>query len=116
MIRLTELLHSIHKEDSDGLTKVDDWKFPDAQHLIDMKFEIADDHHFKTGMPPKMTVYRKRIGDKCQNKKEETHAFHLEEEGKTTKRFSEFNDLIEYFATYENENNSEEDEDLNKNR
>lgn len=96
MISLTELLHSIDKEDKDGLVNIDDWRYPDVQHLIDMGFDFADDFRFCTDKDPKITVYKKKDKDS----EDKTEFFYVEEKDRETKRFKAFNDVIDYFDTY----------------
>jgi hypothetical protein len=35
-MKLIELLHSIDKENKAGLVNVDDWRWPDVEHVISM--------------------------------------------------------------------------------
>ena len=96
MITLTELIHSIGREKKDGLVKVDDWRWPDIDHLITMGFEFTDDHHLATGKEPKITVYKK---NETIDGKETSHFF-VEEEGRENKRFANFSEVIDYFDKY----------------
>jgi hypothetical protein len=98
MIKLTELLHAIDDEEKSGLVKIDDWRWPDAEHLINMEFEFADDYRLHTTKDPKITIYKKKSVDK--GSKDKTAYFFIEEEKRGTKRFKNFNDVIEYFDKY----------------
>lgn len=98
MISLTELLHSIDEENKEGFIKVDDWRWPDMDHLVTMGFKIKDDYHLETEKPPKMTIYKKKGVDEKTGKK--TSYWHIEEPKKATKRFKTFNDVIDYFDGY----------------
>lgn len=102
MITLTELLNTINKEAKDGLINVEDWRFPDVEHLISMGFNIDDDFHMTTKQSvdeknSKLTIYKKKDleGD---NKGQEY--FYVEEPNRKTKRFKIFNDVINYFDQY----------------
>lgn len=98
MITLKELLHSISNEKKDGLVSVDDWRWPDVDHLVSMGFEFGDDYHLRTNQDPKMTVYKKKELDEASGKKCE--CFYVEEDKRATKRFKSFNDVIDYFDSY----------------
>jgi len=101
MIILKELLHSISNEKKEGLISVDDWRWPDVDHLINMGFEFSDDYHLNTPKEPKISIYKKKDEepDKESGKKQEH--FYIEEEKRETKRFKSFNDVIDYFDHYE---------------
>ena len=103
MITLVELLHSIHKESKDGLVNIDDWRWPDVDHLVTMGFDFSDDYHMeskkgtKDDGTGKIVIYKK----KGKDEKGKPHAFFfIEEDGRETKRFKNFNDVIDYFDTY----------------
>lgn len=98
MIILKELLHSIEKESKEGFIDTNEWRWPDVDHLITMGFEFDGEHHMRTTKPPKMKIYKKKG---LNEKKEETSYFFIEEDGKKTRRFKNFNDVIDYFDTYE---------------
>jgi hypothetical protein len=98
MISLTELLHSIDKENKDGFVNIDNWRWTDVDHLITMGFDFGDDYHFNTNKDPKITIYKKREKDKDGKRQE---YFYIEEKDRATKRFKTFNDVIEYFDNYE---------------
>ena len=100
MIKLTELLHSIDQEEKEGLTPVDTWRWPDVDHLMTMGFEVMDDYHLKTKMPPEIVIYRKK--DKDKDGKNKTF-FYIEEPKKKLKRFETFNDVIDFFDSYKQE-------------
>jgi hypothetical protein len=96
-MKLIELLHSIDKENKDGFVNIDDWRWPDVDHLMAMGFEFVDDYRFKTNREPEIIVYRKK------EKNEDGEAidfFYAEEKGKKVRRFKTFNDVIDYFDTY----------------
>lgn len=97
MIKLTELIHAMDAENKDGLINIDDWKWPDVDHLVSMGFEFADDNKLMTNKPPIITVYKKK--DK-NDKNEQMEFFFVEENKRETKRFSNFNDVIDYFDHY----------------
>jgi hypothetical protein len=98
MISLTELLHSIDEENKEGLINIDDWRWPDVDHLVTMGFKFRDDHHMQTEKPPKITIYKKKSLDEATGKK--TTYFYLDEPKKKTKRFKNFNDVIDFFDGY----------------
>lgn len=103
MITLKELLHSIRAENEEGLINVDDWRWPDLDHLITMGFDFQDDYRMtsKKGTTEdgneKITIYRKK--DKDDKGKQEKFFF-VEEPKRGVKRFKNFNDIIDYFDTY----------------
>jgi hypothetical protein len=99
MIKLTELMHSIKNEEQSNLISVDDWRWPDVEHLVNMGFEFGDDYTMITTKTPKLKIYKKKDTD--ENKKI-TSYFYIEEEDKDRKpkRFKTFNDVIDYFDTY----------------
>jgi len=99
MISLVELMHSISAETKEGLVNVDDWRFSDLSHLMDMGFEFGDDYHLNTPKDPKITIYKKKDVDALTRKKQEY--FYVEEEKRKLKRFENFNDVIDYFDTYQ---------------
>jgi len=98
MITLKELLHSIDEESKEGLINVDDWRWPDVDHLVNMGFDFGDDFHLRTTKEPHITVYKKKELDEASGKK--TEYFYVEEDKRATKRFKTFNDVIDYFDTY----------------
>lgn len=97
MISLTELLHVIDSENKDGLVNIDNWRYPDVEHLANMGFEFGDDYHMSTKKDPKITIYKKKIKEEKGNES----YFFVEEPDRKTKRFKTFNDVIDYFDTYE---------------
>lgn len=111
MISLIELLHSVEEENKSGLINIDSWRWPDVDHLVTMGFDFSDDYHMTTSKEPKITIYKKK--EKEETGKENTHLkgknksdkdnvyFYVEEENKLKKRFKDFNDVIDYFDTYE---------------
>ena len=97
MITLTELLHTMDEESKDGFVNIDDWRWPDVDHLVTMGFEFGDDYHMHTKKEPKITIYKKK--DK-NDKGKVAPFFFIEEKKRKTKRFETFNDVIDYFDTY----------------
>jgi hypothetical protein len=98
MISLIELLHSISKESKEGLVNVDDWRWPDVDHLYNMGFEFGDDFHLVTNKEPRITVYKKKEVDEASGGKREY--FYVEEKNREKKRFKAFSEVIDYFDTY----------------
>lgn len=98
MIKLTELLHSIDEENKEGLVNIDNWRWPDVDHLVNMGFEFGDDFRLHTNKDPKIVVYKKKEVDESSGKK--CDYFYVEEEDRETKRFKSFPDVIDYFDTY----------------
>ena len=84
MITLKELLHSVQKESKEGLVNIDNYRWPDVDHLMEMGFEIGDDFHLVTDREPKLVVYKKKEVDENGKKKE---YFYVEEEKRGTRRF-----------------------------
>lgn len=97
-MKLMELLHSIDEEAKDGLVNVEDWRWPDVDHLATMGFKMMDDYHMQTEKPPKITIYKKKSLDEKTEK--QTSHFYVEEPKKPTKRFASFNDVIDFFDSY----------------
>jgi hypothetical protein len=103
MISLVELLHSIDAENKDGLIDIDSWRWPDVDHLATMGFEFDDDYRMTTKKDTKkdgggkITIYKKK--DKDEKGKSQSYFF-VEEDERETKRFKNFNDVIDYFDTY----------------
>lgn len=97
-MKLTELLHSIDEENKEGLVCIDDWRWPDVDHLVSMGFDFGDDHHMNTVRDPKIKIYKKKELDETSGKKEEY--FYVEEPKRSTKRFKNFNEVIDYFDNY----------------
>lgn len=98
-MKLTELLNTIDAEAEKGLVNIDDWRWPDVDHLITMGFKFKDDHHLETEKPPKMVIYKKKGLDEATGKN--TTHFYIEEPKKKLKRFKTFNDVIDFFDTYQ---------------
>jgi hypothetical protein len=98
MILLKELLHTIGEEKKSGLIPIDDWRFPDVDHLVCMGFDFNSDYYLQTNKDPEMKVYKKK---ETGEDGKETESYYLEEKDKeNTKRFSKFEDLIDFFDTY----------------
>ena len=98
MIKLTELLNSIREENKDGFVNIDDWRWPDVDHLVSMGFGFSDDFRLTTEKEPHITVYKKKDVDES---KKSSEMFFVEEPNRDVKRFKTFNDVIEYFDRYE---------------
>ncbi len=98
-MKLTELLNTIDAEKASGLVNIDDWPWPVVDHLVSMGFKFQDDHHLETEKPPKITIYRKKSLDEATGKN--TSHFYIEEPKKKRKRFKNFNEVIDFFDTYE---------------
>ena len=96
---LKEILHTISEEKKSGLIAIDDWKWTEVDHLATMGFGFNSDYYMKTDKPPFITIYKKKEKDPNTNKTIEY--FYLEEENKPQKKFRLFNDLIDFFDTYE---------------
>ncbi len=62
MIRLAELLHTIHNDKEDGLVPVDDWKMTDAEYLFDVGFELAGSNFVALKRPRLMISFKKGEG------------------------------------------------------
>ena len=99
MITLKEILHTIGEEKKSGLINIDDWKWTEVDHLATMGFGFDSDYYMRTNKDPIMKIYKKKETDPETGKEEEF--FYLEEEKKSVKRFKSFNDLIDFFDTYE---------------
>lgn len=93
MIKIVELLHGISLEKKSGLIDIDSWTLPAVSHLVDMGFEFVDDYRMSTTKPPKIIIYKKKEDGK--------EWFVIEEPDKPLKRFENFNDIIDYFDSYE---------------
>ena len=101
MIYLTEILHSIDEENKEGLISMEEWRWPDVDHLSTMGFKYRDDHHMQTEKPPKILIYKKKEKDPKTGKR--ISYFFIEEPKKPLKRFKTFNDVIDFFDTYKQE-------------
>lgn len=99
MITLKELLNTIEDESKEALVKIDDWRFPDIDHLINMGFEFSDDYRLKTPKEPNITVYKKKEQNNKTGKSEEV--FYVEEDSRDKKRFTNFYDIIDFFDRYD---------------
>ena len=97
-MKLSEILHSIDEEAKEGLINLEDWRWPDIDHLATMGFKFMDDHHMQTEKSPKMVIYKKK--DKDEKTGKQTSYFYVEEPKKPTKRFAAFNDVIDFFDGY----------------
>lgn len=96
-MKLTELLHVLSQENKEGLINIDDWRWPDVDHLVAMGFDFADDHHLVTSKEPRITIYKKKDKDEKGGSSE---FFFIEEPDREKKRFKSFNDVIDYFDHY----------------
>lgn len=97
-ISLMELLHAIDEENKEGFVPIDEWRWPDVDHLVTMGFKFIDDHHMQTEKPPKITIFKKKNLDETTGKK--GSSFYIEEPKKAVKRFKTFNDVIDFFDGY----------------
>jgi hypothetical protein len=87
---LKEILHTIHDEQVKGLVNIDDWKFPDVDHLRTMGFDFDGD--FVMGMDsPSIKIYKK--------KQPQGECFVIEDD-KGPKVFSNFDKVVEFFDHY----------------
>ncbi len=98
MIKLVEILNRIDTENAEGLINIDDWRWPDVDHLVNMGFEFGDDFRLKTPQKPEITIYKKKSTDEATGKPHDF--FYVEEGDRKQKRFKMFNDVIDYFDTY----------------
>ena len=101
MISLTELLKHIHKKEQNGLVAIEEWRWPDVDHLASMGFEFGDEYHLITPREPKISVCKKTEIDDTTGKEKDYYYVEEEEKGREKKRFGSFKDLIDYFDTYE---------------
>ncbi len=99
-IKLTELLHSVSDSKNEELIPIDDWRYPDVDHLVSMGFEFADDHHLSLDADEKITVYKKKADKNESSDSKNDDIFIVEEPKRGIKRFETFNDVIEYFDNY----------------
>lgn len=99
MIKLVEILNRIDSENNEGLININDWRFPDVDHMVNMGFEFADDFRLKTPKEPKITIYKKKDTDEATGK--QSDFFFVEEEDRKHKRFKTFNDVMDYFDRFE---------------
>lgn len=89
MIKLMELLHTLHDEEAEGLTPVDNWKATDAMYLEDMGFKNDGTYHYALKKPEMRLSYKKGQG------------FILEDIEKKEKHvFLKFKELENFFANY----------------
>ena len=95
MIYLKEILNVINKEKEDGFINLEDWRWTDIEHLLSMGFDIVDDYTLKTKKKPDLIIYKKK------NTPEEKSKFYIVEPNKPLKRFETFNDVIDYFDSYQ---------------
>lgn len=101
MITLKELLHSIKDEEKSGMVNLDDWRWPDLEHLIDMGFEMNGDYKVVTPKEPHISIYRKKEEDLDKTTGKEVNYFYIEDKGRETRKFRTFNDVVEYFESYQ---------------
>ena len=90
MIKLTELLHHIIRDESDkGLTPVDNWKATHAMFLEDMGFKNDGMFYYALKKPEIKLSHKKGEG------------FIVEDRTKKEKHiFPKFKNLEEYFGNY----------------
>jgi hypothetical protein len=98
MIKLVEILNRIDSENEKGLINIEDWRFPDVDHLSNMGFEFKDDFRLQTPQEPKITVYKKKDMDETNGQPHDF--FFVEEKDRKNKRFKTFNDVMDYFDIY----------------
>jgi hypothetical protein len=89
-MQLTELLNIVGDEKKKGLINIDDWKFNDASHLKDMKFEFDGDYVMSLEKPA-IKIYKKKTP--------KGECFFLEDKN-GIQIFQEFEKIIEYFNKY----------------
>jgi hypothetical protein len=101
-MKLTEILKLMDEESKEGLVNIDDWRIQDAEHLIEMGFNMGDDYRFITDRDPKIEVYRKKetVKEGDASKPTEANYFYVKEANKKTRRFKDFNEVIDYFDSY----------------
>ena len=89
MIKLTELLNTLHTGNEEGLTQVDNWKATDTMYLEDMGFKNDGTYHYALKKPEIRLSHKKGVG------------FIVEDRDKKEKHtFTKFKELEEFFATY----------------
>jgi hypothetical protein len=89
MIKLMELLHTLHTENEEGLTPVDNWKATDAMYLEDMGFKNDGMYYYALKKPEIRLSHKKGQG------------FIIDDIDKKEKHiFSKFRELEEFFCTY----------------
>jgi len=101
-MKLKDLVNLILENDNKGLVDVDSWRWQDVDHLITMGFDFADDYSFQLDKPM-IKIYKKIEDAENENSKPEEY-FYVIENGKSIKRFKSFNDVVDYFDTYEQPN------------
>ena len=100
MITLKELLNSSKDDDNEGLVNLDDWRWSEVEHLVDMGFEFEGDFKMGTPKKPRLIVYKKKTPDIDETKSKSKYTFYIEEPKKSTRTFNSFDDVIDYFGTY----------------
>lgn len=89
MIKLSEILHTIHDESKKGLTPVDNWNLLHATFLEDMDFKPEGGHYYSIPNPKIKIAHKKGVGFVVEDKsKKQIHTF------KT------FDELTDYFTNY----------------
>jgi len=89
MIKLMELLHTLHTENEEGLTPVDNWRATDAMYLEDMGFKNDGIYYYALKKPAIRISHKKGEG------------FIIEDnDNKQKHKFPKFKELEEFFANY----------------
>ncbi len=90
-MKLTEILNVISDEKQKGLVNIDDWKWADADHLKTMGFEFDGEYVMSLKTPP-ISVYKKKLP--------QGECFVIDEKGRKTQQYADFESVIKYFDTY----------------
>lgn len=91
----------VREEEESGLIRVEDWRIPDVQYLIDVGFDFQDDFKLGTTKDPKIVIYKKKNEDETnEGEKKIGSYYYVEEEDRDPKRFATIHDVIDYFDTY----------------
>lgn len=98
-ILISELLHSIDNAKKDGLVHIDDWKLSDVDYLHNMGFNFDDDYKMSTPKEPIITIYKKE-DEQVKEGQDPKSMYHIEEKGKSLKKFEKFTDIINFFDNY----------------
>lgn len=91
MKKLLELLNILTIEKKKGYVDLDDWKWNDLDHLVNMGFDFNGDYTMKLDNP-KIEIYKKKLPS--------GEYFYLDDDEKGIKIFKNFEDLISYFDHY----------------
>lgn len=103
MLKLSEILHSIEDEESQGLIDLDDWKLSEIDYLTDMGFDFDGNYKMRL-QNPEMSVYKKK-GMQHQLPKDIMavgEGYVLEDKAKNkTHDFTTFKQMVEFFDNYQ---------------